>query len=85
MINPIEQIHKKKKIIKRFLLKYIYWKKRLLKPIGSKRVYIIGCPEYSNLGDNAILLAMISFLQHYVGLEQKQIICITVFSLVMFR
>ncbi len=77
MSKIVEIIYEKKKRIKRFLPKYIHWKKRLLKPLGSKRVYIIGCPEYSNLGDNAIQLAMVSFLQQYVGLKEKHIICIT--------
>lgn len=77
MVGIIEQIYENKKAIKRFLPKYLYWMKRLFKPLSPRRVYIIGCPEYSNLGDNAILLAMISFLKKFVGLRDDRIECIT--------
>ena len=77
MISFFEILYEKKKRIKRFIPRYMYWKKRLIRPRGSKWVYIIGCPEYPNLGDNAIQLAMITFLQQYVALDKKRIVCIT--------
>lgn len=77
MFKIIELLYGKKKEIKRFIPKYLYWKKRLFKPFDSKRVFIIGCPEYSNLGDNAILLAMISFLKDYAGIDENNIECLT--------
>ena len=77
MRKIIELIHEKKKAMHRFIPKYMYWKKRVFKPFILKKVFIIGCPEYSNLGDNAILLAMVSFLKKYVGLNDHRIVCIT--------
>lgn len=73
----IEKIHIKKKLFtsKSFFKKSLYWCARLFSPL-KKTVYIIGCPEYSNLGDNAILVAMINFLKKS-GVAPKNIKCIT--------
>lgn len=42
--------------------KNLMWIKNLKFPIG-KKVYFIGTPEYSNLGDSAIALAQMKFLE----------------------
>lgn len=52
------QLHIKKKQWK----KEKRWFNLLQKPYG-KKVYILGSPEYANLGDSAILIAQIRFLE----------------------
>lgn len=43
-----------------------FWRKFLLLPFG-KKVYLIGTPEYSNIGDSAIALAEINFISKYIS------------------
>lgn len=73
----IEKIYEKKKLYidKKYLQRKIYWSKRLFRPF-SDVVYVIGCPEFSNLGDNAIMVAEVEFLKKY-GIPAKHIECIT--------
>ena len=73
----VEKLYLKKKLFasKGFFKKSLYWCFRLYRPF-SKTIYIVGCPEYSNLGDNAILIAMINFLKKS-GVAPKNIRCIT--------
>ena len=73
----VEKIYEKKKLYidKKYIQRKIYWSKRLFKPF-SDIVYIIGCPEFSNLGDNAIMIAEVEFLKK-CGISSKDIECIT--------
>lgn len=73
----IEKVYEKKKLYidKKYIQRKLYWKKRLFKPF-SDIVYVIGCPEFSNLGDNAIMIAEIEFLKK-CGIPSKHIECIT--------
>lgn len=73
----IEVIHEKKKLVtsKNYLKRTIYWGKRLFR-IFSNRVYIIGCPTHTNIGDNAILIAEKEFLKR-CGIDSDEIECIT--------
>lgn len=73
----IEKVYEKKKLYidQKYIKRKIYWSKRLFKPF-SDIVYVIGCPEFSNLGDNAIMIAEIEFLKK-CGISPKHIECIT--------
>ena len=73
----IEKIYEKKKLYidQKYIQRKIYWSKRLFKPF-SDIVYVIGCPEFSNLGDNAIMIAEIEFLKK-CGIPAKHIEYIT--------
>ena len=73
----IEKVYEKKKLYidKKYIQRKLYWKKRLFKPF-SDMVYVIGCPEFSNLGDNAIMIAEVEFIKK-CGIPSKHIECIT--------
>lgn len=73
----IEKVYEKKKLYidKKYIQRKIYWSKRLFRPF-SDIVYVIGCPEFSNLGDNAIMIAETEFLKK-CGIPSKNIECIT--------
>lgn len=73
----IEKVYEKKKLYidQKYIKRKIYWIKRLFKPF-SEVVYFIGCPEYANLGDNAIMIAEVAFLNK-CGISSKNIECIT--------
>ena len=73
----IEKVYEKKKLYidKKYIQRKIYWSKRLFNPF-SDIVYVIGCPEFSNLGDNAIMIAEVEFLKK-CGISSKHIECIT--------
>lgn len=73
----IEKLYEKKKYYtqKDFWKRTVYWGRRLFKPF-SRMVYVIGVPEYSNIGDNAIFLAEKAYLQK-CGIASKRIECIT--------
>ncbi len=78
LLNTLkEKVYEKKKLYidKKYIQRKFYWSKRLFKPF-SDIVYVIGCPEFSNLGDNAIMIAEVEFLKK-CGIPSKAIECIT--------
>ncbi|MBQ7043229.1 MAG: polysaccharide pyruvyl transferase family protein [Clostridia bacterium] len=77
LTDIIEKLYLKKNLYtsKDFFKKSLYWLFRLFRPF-SKTVYVVGCPEYPNLGDSAILIAELAFLKES-GFTDNRIKCIT--------
>lgn len=63
LLYPLRRMHGNY-VEKKFVWKYLNL------PFGPKN-FIIGTPEYSNLGDSAIAIAEKKFLIKYFGREQK--------------
>lgn len=73
-INIIDSARKSIRLIRNkytFLKEEYRKRKYLLKPFG-KKVYILGSPDYTNIGDSAITLAQINFIKE-CGISEERI------------
>lgn len=71
ILYPLRLLHGKLYEWRKSQIKNIKYRRLLRHPLG-KKVYVIGTPSHSNVGDSAIVLAQIAFLKK-CGFSQKRI------------